>query len=141
MIFRNVILFLYKLTMRWALIIYIWFINIIQAIIIANNAQVWPPSLLAFSPSFNKTTCCSEKIVEYNMLGVGQNKTVGDNNNDNNNNNIDNNNNISLCLSNSAIGLIWSPPEIFNVSKHSSIILEAKIIDGELDLWYNVTLL
>lgn len=120
--------------MRWTLIIYIWFINVIQAIIIANNAQVWPPSLLAFSPSLNKTTCCSEKIVEYNMLGVGQNKTVDDND-------IDIDNSISLCLSNSVIGLIWSPPEIFNVSKHSSIILEAKIINGELDLWYNVTLL
>ena len=125
--------------MRWTLIIYIWFINIIHAIIIANNARVWPPSLLAFSPSLNRTTCCSEKIVEYNMLGVGQNKTVDDNDNDNDNINIDNS--ISLCLSNSAIGLIWSPPEIFNVSKHSSIILEAKIINGELDLWYNVTLL
>ena len=125
--------------MQCIFIIYICFLNVIQAIIIANNAQVWPPSLLAFSPCLNRTTYCSEKIVEYNMLGVGQNKTVGDNDNDNININIDNS--ISLCLSNSAIGLIWSPPEIFNVSKHSSIILEAKIINGELDLWYNVTLL
>lgn len=109
--------------MRFAYIIYICFLNVIQAIIIANNANIWPPSLLAFSPSLNKTTC-SEKILEYTILGVGQNKTTNNNN---------------LCLSNSVIGLIWSPPEIFDISKHSSIILEAKIVKRELVLWYNVT--
>lgn len=92
---------------------------------IANNAQVWPPALLAFSPSLNKTTC-SEKIIEYNMLGVGQNSTTKEAT-------------TSLCLSNSAIGLMWSPPEIFNGSKISSIILEAKITKHRLDLWYNMT--
>ena len=110
--------------MQHVLFSYIYLINIVQATLIANNAQVWPPTLLGYLFNEDHTNCSNRIFEDYDILGVGQNNTgKGD----------------YICLSNSPIGLMWSPPQIFNVSQFLSIILEAKIINHELVLWYNIT--
>ena len=95
-----------------------------NAVLIVNNAQVWTPTLLAYSCLTKQNTSCSEKIMDYGLLGVGQNISTQKE---------------RVCLSNSPIGLVWLSPQEFNTNNTISIFLEAKIVKHDLVLWYNVT--
>ncbi len=95
-----------------------------NAVLIGNNAQVWPPTLLAYSCKTDQNGLCPEKITDYRLLGVGQNISTRKE---------------RVCLSNSPIGLVWLSPKEFNTTNTISIFLEAKIVKHDLILWYNVT--
>jgi len=110
------------MVMKRLWIIVIFLITTVLTVLVKNNAQVWPPTLLAYRFATEEEYICSENIRDYYLIGVGQNISI---------------NFTRFCLSNSPIGFVWTYPQLFNSSSLLSIILEAKIDHRQLILWYN----
>ena len=82
-----------------------------------NNATVWPPALMAYSP-VTPNNVCSDDVDTYRWLGASENATIGKQ---------------PICLSYSPVGLVWLPPERYNATQR--LILQAKIVDHDLIFW------
>ena len=85
-----------------------------DGVLIANDAKVWPPTLMAYTSKVKDV--CPTNLSNYGFLGVGENATVKGYKH--------------ICVTYSPIGLVWMAPQL--CTPNESIALKAKVIDHQL---------
>lgn len=85
---------------------------------VANNATVWPPTLMAYSTPTKQGECSSKIFEDYKILAVGEKSECKGN---------------EICISYSPTTILWAFPQEYNVTHE--ITLQAKVVNHSLIYW------